>query len=94
MERLTLGIAPEGASDLSRGFQAREHVDEAEEGDAQRLVLERPVDHPPHPVLGPKEGRFMLRRPAVKRPGEGADLSVQFFLDFHQVYHNTFLGDP
>ena len=58
-------------ADLGRRFQARQHVDEAKQRNAQRLVFERPVDHPAQQILGLEKGRLMLRRVPVKRPRQG-----------------------
>jgi hypothetical protein len=58
----------EMTADLTRRFQARQHVDETEQSYPQRLVLERPVDHPPEQVLGLEKRWFVLGRFAIKRP--------------------------
>ena len=64
----------EVAADLRRRFQARQHIDETEQRHAQRLVVQRPVDHPAQQILGVKQRRLLPRRFLIQRPCQ--------FLDF------------
>ena len=61
------------AADFRRRLQARQHVDKTEQGDAQRLVFERPVDHAAQQILGFEERRLVLGRFLIKRARQPLD---------------------
>ena len=52
----------EVAADLRRRFQARQDIDETEQRHPQRLIVQRPVDHPAEQILSVEQRRLMPRR--------------------------------
>ncbi len=56
------------AANLGGRFQTRQHIDEAKQRHAQRLVRQRPVDHPAEQILRFKQRRLVPRRFLIQRP--------------------------
>jgi hypothetical protein len=78
-------------ADLARRFQARQNVDEAKQRNPQRVVVERPVDHPPKQIFRFEKRRFVLRRSFIQGTRQGLDGSFSCVESFGHLSRMKFV---